>query len=235
VQARQSAAQSTGGPPSARPPGQPIPTVPGGIRSIDLQTGVIKTVIDTAFTMGHVQANPWVTGEIIYCNETGGDAPQRMFFVRADGTDNHALYQETAAEWVTHEVVVDRDHVMFAIMAHLPKLRLKPTGIAVINLRNNEMKIVGQVEEGRGFWHCNGSADGRWAVGDNFDGNIYLVNRLTGETTLVSTDHKMRPDHAHPTFSPDGKRILIQSGLLSNGASLDLMVIPVPFSLQNPH
>ena len=130
---------------------------------------------------------------------------------------------------------MDRDHVMFAIMAHLPRLRLKPTGIAVINLRNNEMKIVGQVDEGRGFWHCNGSADGRWAVGDNFNGNIYLIDRLTGEITLLSTDHKMRPDHAHPTFSPDGKRILIQSGLLSNGASLDLMVIPVPLSLQNRH
>jgi oligogalacturonide lyase len=233
VQARQQSASQPPGRPPTRPPGQPIPAVPGGIRSIDLQTGAIKTVIDTSFTMGHVQANPWVPGEIIYCNETGGDAPQRMWFVRADGTDNHPLYKETPDEWVTHEVVVDRDHVMFAIMAHLPRLRLKPTGIAVINLRNNEMKIVGQVDEGRGFWHCNGSADGRWAVGDNFNGNIYLIDRLTGETTLLSTDHKMRPDHAHPTFSPDGKRILIQSGLLSNGASLDLMVIPVPLALQN--
>jgi oligogalacturonide lyase len=235
VQARQQSASQPPGRPPTRPPGEPIPAVPGGIRSIDLQTGAIKTVIDTSFTMGHVQANPWVPGEIIYCNETGGDAPQRMWFVRADGTDNHPLYQETPDEWVTHEVVVDRDHVMFTIMAHLPRLRFKPSGIAVINLRNNEMKIVSQVDEGRGFWHCNGSADGRWAVGDNFDGSIYLIDRLTGETTLLSTDHKMRPDHAHPTFSPDGKRILIQSGLLSNGASLDLMVIPIPLSLQNRH
>jgi oligogalacturonide lyase len=233
VQARQQSASQLPGRPPTRPPGQPIPTVPGGIRSIDLRTGAIKTVIDTSFTMGHVQANPWVPGEIIYCNETGGDAPQRMWLVRADGTDNHPLYKETPDEWITHEVVVDRDHVMFAIMGHLPRLRLKPTGIAVINLRNNEMKIIGQVDEGRGFWHCNGSADGRWAVGDNFSGNIYLIDRTTGETTLLSTDHKMRPDHAHPTFSPDGKRILIQSGLLSNGASLDLMVIPVPLALQN--
>ena len=97
------------------------------------------------------------------------------------------------------------------------------------------MKIVAQVDEGRGFWHCNGSADGRWAVGDNFAGSIYLIDRRTGETMLLSTDHKMRPDHAHPTFSPDGKKILIQSGLLSNGASLDLILIPVPLSLQQRH
>ena len=182
--------------------------------------------------MGHVQANPWAAGEIIYCMETGGDAPQRMWFVRADGTGNRPLYKETPDEWVTHEVVVDRDHVMFNILGHMPKLRAKPAGIAVINLRNDEMKLIGQIEAGRGYWHCNGSADGRWAVGDNFDGDIYLIERATGEATLLSTGHKMRPDHAHPTFSPDGKRILIQSGLLSNGASLDLMVIPIPLALQ---
>jgi oligogalacturonide lyase len=124
---------------------------------------------------------------------------------------------------------------MFAVMGHLPRLRLKPTRIAVIDLRNNEMKNIGQVDEGRGRWHCNGSADGRCAVGDNFNGNIYSIDRFSGETTLLSTDHKMRPDYAHPTFSPDGKRILIQSGLLSNGTNLDLMVIPLRLSLQNRH
>jgi oligogalacturonide lyase len=44
---------------------------------------------------------------------------------------------------------------------------------------------------------------------------------------------KMKPDHTHPTFSPDSKRILVQSGLLTDGKSLDLMVIAVPQYLQN--
>jgi oligogalacturonide lyase len=48
---------------------------PGGIRSIDLQTGALATVIDVDLRMGHVQTNPWVPGEIIYCHETTGDAP----------------------------------------------------------------------------------------------------------------------------------------------------------------
>jgi oligogalacturonide lyase len=61
-----------------RKPGRPILQHPGGIRKIDLQTGDVSTVIDVPFTMGHVQANPFVPGEIVYCNETGGDAPQRM-------------------------------------------------------------------------------------------------------------------------------------------------------------
>ncbi len=207
---------------------------PGGIRSIDLKTGEIKTVIDVSFRMGHVQTSHWVPGEIIYCHETTGDGPQRMWTVRGDGTGNHALYVETPDEWITHETSSGPDEVMFAIMGHLPYLRLHPTGIAVINLRTNSMKILGQVDEdmgnGRqgGFWHCNGSPDGKWAVGDTFKGDIYLISRKNGQQILLTTDHKMKPDHTHPIFSPDSKRVLIQSGRLSDGQHLDLMTVDVP-------
>lgn len=210
---------------------------PGGIRSIDLKTGEIKTVIDVPFRMGHVQTNPWVPGEIIYCHETTGDGPQRMWTVRADGSVNRPLYVETPDEWVTHETVATADEVMFNIMGHLPYLREHPTGIAVINLRTNRMKIVGQVEEDTrtpatgGFWHCNGSPDGNWAVGDTFLGNIFLIDRHSGERILLTSDHKMRPDHAHPIFSADSKRVAIQSGKLSDGKSLDLMVVEIPENL----
>jgi oligogalacturonide lyase len=51
--------------------------------------------------------------------------------------------------------------------------------------------------------------------------------------TLLTTDHKMRPDHTHPIFSPDSKRILIQSGLFSDGKNLNLMVVALPEWLQN--
>jgi oligogalacturonide lyase len=200
----------------------------GGIRSIDLDTGEIKVVVDVDFRMGHVQSNYWVPGEIIYCHETGGDAPQRTWFCKADGSVNEPLYIETPDEWVTHEVCVDADHVIFNVMAHLPRLRKKPTGIFCINIRTKEVLVLGQIEEGRGFWHSAGSSDGQWVAGDNFAGDIYLINRKTGKKHLLTTGHVMRPDHAHPNFSPDNKRILIQSGLLSNGQSLDLMVIEIP-------
>ena len=212
---------------------------PGGIRSIDLQTGEIKKVIDTEFRMGHVQTNPWTPGEIIYCHETTGDGPQRMWTVRGDGTGNHPLYVETPDEWITHETVSGPDEVMFAIMGHLPYLRLHPTGIAVINLRNDRMKILGQVEEDMpgggtgGFWHVNGSPDGKWAVGDTFQGNIFIIDRKTGERTLLTTDHKMKPDHTHPIFSPDSKRVLVQSGHLSDGKHLDLLEVALPDALLN--
>lgn len=206
---------------------------PGGIRSIDLRTGEIKTVIDVDFRMGHVQTSHWVPGEIIYCHETTGDGPQRMWTVRGDGTGNRPLYVETPDEWITHETSSGPDEVMFNIMGHLPYLREHPTGVAVINLRTHSMKILGQVEEdmGRGrqggFWHANGSPDGKWAVSDTFKGDIFLISRATGERVLLTTDHKMRPDHTHPIFSPDSKRVLIQSGHRSDGKYLELMTVDV--------
>jgi oligogalacturonide lyase len=213
----------------------------GGIRSIDLKTGEVKTVIDVNFRMGHVQTNPWVPGEIVYCHETTGDAPQRMWFVNGDGTGNRPLYKEDPAgwEWITHETFATKDEVMFLIIGHLPYLRERPTGVAVINLRNNRMSILGQIDENiapdrpGGFWHCNGSSDGRWAVADTFKGDVYLIDRHSSEITLLTTDHKMTPDHAHPIFSPDNKRVLIQSGRLTDGASLDLMSVTLPDSLVN--
>jgi len=207
---------------------------PGGIRSIDLKTGELKTVIDVDFRMGHVQANPWLPGEIVYCHETGGDAPQRMWAVNADGSNNRPIYVESPDEWITHETFSAKDELMFLIIGHLPYLREKPTGIAVINLRDRQMKIIAQIDEDMGdnlkggYWHCNGSPDGRWAVGDTFKGSVYAINRRTGENVLLTTGHMMKPDHTHPIFSADSKRILIQSGLLSGGKNLNLMVLDAP-------
>ncbi len=215
--------------------GQRMGAGPAGLRSLDLATGEVKVILDTPFLMGHVQTNPWVPGEILYCHETGGDAPQRMWTVMADGTKNRPLYVETPLDWVTHEAFITKDEVIFNVLGHQSRLRTKASGIAVINLRNDHMKIYGQVEDsppgGRGtggYWHSNGSADGRWLVGDTFAGNLWLIERRTGTQTLLTTDHKMQPDHAHPTFSDDSRRIVFQSGHLSEGRSLDLMVIAVP-------
>ncbi|HZV56439.1 MAG TPA: hypothetical protein VFF89_02085, partial [Sphingobium sp.] len=76
----------------------------------------------------------------------------------------------------------------------------------------------------------NGSGDGRWAVGDDFDRNLWLIDRHTDEMMLLSTGHKTTAaDHPHPTFSGDGTRIEIQSAMLSaDDRSMNICVIPVP-------
>jgi oligogalacturonide lyase len=231
---------------------------PSGIAAMNVKTGAIKHVISVPFQVGHIQTNPWVPGEIVFCWETGGKSPQRTWTVLADGSGLRPLYRESEYEWVTHEAVISKDEVAIAIMGHrqipgssktIPAgtsfaginpgqepewgpsgTREKPTGLGIVNLRTREMTIVGQTPSGSGLWHVTGSPDGRWAVGDDFERNIYLIDRRTREMILLSAGHKRTAaDHPHPTMSPDGTKIQIQSAMLSaDNRSLNICIIPVP-------
>ena len=222
---------------------------PAGLRSMNLKTGEVKFVVDVPFQIGHVQTNPWVPGEIVFCWETGGKAPQRTWTVMADGSGLRPLYPEAPYDWVTHEAVITKDEVAIAIMGHRKVgtddvwgacgTREHATGLGIVNLRTREMRIVGQTASGSGLWHVNGSPDGRWAVGDDFSRSVYLIDRHTGEMLLLSTGHKPNAaDHVHPTFSADSTRIEIESAMLSpdepprdgRPASLpmNICIVPVP-------
>ncbi len=136
-------------------------------------------------------------GEIVFCWETGGKAPQRTWTVRADGTGLRSLYPEASYDWVTHEAIISRDEVAFAIMGNRsPDVddawgrcgsRAHPTGLGIINLRSREMLIAGQTKDGSGFWHVHGSPNGRWAVGDDFARNVWLIDRRSNEIMLLTT------------------------------------------------
>lgn len=220
---------------------QPIKIKPTlcGIRKMNLQTGEVTKVIDTEFKVGHIQASRFTPGEIVFCNETGGDAHQRMWYCTADGKVFKPLYKETALDWVTHETFATKDYVYFNILGFLPRLRKQVNGIYRINLRTDDVEQIGQVEMekdrcaidgqlvGRGFWHCNASRDNRWAAGDTFGGNVWMMNVATGERHWLVSDTKMRPDHAHPSFSPDGTKVLFQSGHFTNGKRLNLMMVDI--------
>jgi oligogalacturonide lyase len=230
---------------------------PAGLMSMNVNTGELKYIVSVPFQIGHVQTNPWVPGEIVFCWETGGKSPQRTWTVMADGTGLRRLYPESEYEWVTHEAVITKDEVAIAIMGHRriggvdstgtdvgganpgqdiawgpSGTREKPTGLGIVNLRTREMRIIAQTPSGSGLWHVNGSADGRWAVGDDFTRNIYLIDRHTGEMLLLSAGHKATAaDHPHPTFNADGTKIEIQSAMLSaDNRSMNICIIPVPES-----
>ena len=251
---------------------------PTGLASMNLQTGEVKFVTGVGFQIGHVQTNPWVPGEIVFCWETGGKAPQRTWTVMADGSGLRPLYPEADYEWITHEAVITKDEVAIAIIAlHRPvfpgmpeqpqRPRPRPvaadgqpapgadrprppgdptqtwgpaggsdhpTGVGIVNLRTREMRIVGQVpigDPGRSDWHVNGSADGRWAVCDDFQYRLWLIDRHSGEMMLLADlGHKTTAqDHIHPTFSLDSTRIEVETAMLSaDNRAMNICVVPVP-------
>jgi len=218
---------------------------PGGIGKMDLATGKAEPVVAVHFKVGHIQGNPWHPGEVIFCWETGGKAPQRTWMVNADGTRLRPIYRETAYDWVTHEAVISADELVIAIIGHR-KIRNDdnssnnegnkieglesfatsddwgpagtkeyPTGIAVVNMRTRELTMEGQVD-GDNFWHVAGSQDGHWVAGDDFARELWLIDRHTKERILLTAGHKTTArDHVHPTFKPDGTAIEIQSAMLS--------------------
>ena len=234
---------------------------PHAIGKVHVKTGEFRHVVSVPFQIGHIQSNPWNPGELVFSWETGGKSPQRTWTVKGDGTGLRPLYPEAPYEWVTHEAVISKDEVALAIMGHRPipgvvdpsrpagtdvgganpgqdaawgnaGTREKPTGLAIVNLRTREMTIAGQTPSGSGLWHVHGSPDGRFAVGDDFSRSLWLIDRKTREMVLLSTGHKdTARDHPHPTFSPDGRKIQIQSAMLAaDGREMNICVVPVPQS-----
>ena len=221
---------------------------PAGLGKMNLRTGEVSYIVSVPFQIGHVQTNPWVPGEIVFCWETGGKAPQRTWTVMADGTGLRPLYPEAPYDWITHEAVITKDEVAIAILAHrkpgLPaddawgpsSTGEHPSGVGIVNLRTREMCIVGQVPEGnpgKSIWHVNGSPDGRWAVADDFQYRLWLIDRTSGEMKMLADlGHKTgAADHIHPTFNADSTKIEIQTAMLSeDGHSLNICVVPVPDS-----
>ncbi len=231
---------------------------PGGIGKMDLTTGKAEPVVAVHFKVGHIQGNPWHPGEVIFCWETGGKAPQRTWMVNADGSNLRPIYRETAYDWVTHEAVISADELVIAIIGHrkirndnaatggegkidgLESFAMSndwgpagtkeyPTGIAVVNMRTRELTMEGQVD-GDNFWHVAGSQDGHWVAGDDFARELWLIDRHTKERILLTAGHKTTArDHVHPTFKPDGTAIEIQSAMLSeDGRSMNICVVRLP-------
>jgi oligogalacturonide lyase len=229
-------------------PGQtPQPAIgghagPSGLRSMNLKTGEIKSICNVGFAIGHVQTNPMTPGEIIFCWETGGKAPQRTWYVKADGSELRPLWPEAPYDWVTHEAAFNADEVAIAILAHRrpgqggASTGEYPSGLAIVNLRTREMRIAGQVpvgNPGKSDWHVAASPDGRWAAFDDFQYRLWLIDRKNGETILLADlGHKYNPaaaDHIHPTFSADSTRIEVQTAMIApDGRALDICVVPVP-------
>ncbi|MCR4824254.1 MAG: oligogalacturonide lyase [Bacteroidales bacterium] len=215
---------------------QPVKVGQGmsGLRKMNLKTGEVSFIRNVPFRVGHIQCSRFRPNEILFCCETGGDAGQRMWYCDANTNEYKPLYVETPLDWVTHETFGTEDYVYFNVLGWQDRLRKQASGIFRINLRTDDVDVIGQVEmdkdresslKGRGFWHCNSTRDNRFAAGDTFAGSIWVIDVESGLRYQIASDIKMAPDHGHPFFSPDGTKLCFQSGHYSNGERLNLMMV----------
>ena len=215
---------------------QPVKVGQGmsGLRKMNLKTGEVSFIRNVPFRVGHIQCSRFKPNEILFCCETGGDAGQRMWYCDANTNEYKPLYKETPLDWVTHETFGTEDYVYFNVLGWQDRLRKQASGIFRINLRTDDVDVIGQVEmdmdresslKGRGFWHCNSTRDNRFAAGDTFAGSIWVVDVETGYKFQIASDIKMAPDHGHPFFSPDGTKLCFQNGHFSDGKRLNLVMV----------
>ncbi|WNH10710.1 biopolymer transporter Tol [Thalassobellus suaedae] len=204
------------------------------IYKIDFKSGKTIKLIEVPFRIGHLQANPYITGELMYCWETGGDSPQRMWYLSIDKkgqVKNRPIYKERDNDWVTHEVFMGPDHILFHLMGHIDRLKVNQTGIYSLNIRTNDLKFHGQADDG-GYWHCNATPDKKWIAGDTFDGKLYRINAndpndvklLTQGHRLMSVSPFSKEAHMHQSVSPDGKWVLFNSSMFTSN---DIMIVPM--------
>jgi oligogalacturonide lyase len=193
-----------------------------GVTAVDLANGTRRNVVEVNFKVGHVQANPFKPGMIMFCHETGGDAPQRTWVAEVD-VGFRPFYRETYEEWVTHEVWWGPDHAIFTIWPYDKAHRSQPHGVVSADLATGTPTVHAQYPA----WHTHGSPDRQWALGDDFDRNIWLIKVATGERRLLTQGHNGEgfDTHPHASFTPDGKAIVFNSSKLG---SEDVMLVEIP-------
>lgn len=193
------------------------------IHQIDLATGKTMNVMPLKFHVGHLQANPVRPGVLMFCHETGGDASQRMYIRKSPTADPRPFYRETYDEWVTHEVWWGPDEALFTIWPKNEKMRAKPHGIARVRLADYSHEVISR----HPYWHVCGIPGGRYAVGDTFAGELFLVDAKTGQKKLLTKGHRPKGSkvHAHQSGSPNGKQVLFCSEMQG---SWDLMLADIP-------
>lgn len=194
--------------------------------TFDLTSGKTRVVVEVDFQVGHFQANPVHPGKIMFCWETGGDAPQRTWLVNKDGSGLRPLYKEHYNEWVTHEVWWDADRVLFTIWPYNDEMRDKPHGVAVTGIDSGAegtMEILSQYPA----WHTHGSNNGKWVLGDDFDRNIWLIRPETKERKLLTQGHNGEgfKTHPHASFTPDGNGLVFNS---SKYGKNQIFYMPLP-------
>ena len=194
-----------------------------GIVAFDGKRQAWRTVLETDWKVGHTQAHPQRPGRLLFCHETGGDAPQRTWYVNADGSGLRPFYKETYDEWVTHEVWWGKDRIIFTIWPYDEAHKEKPYGIAQAWLDKPGMEIIARYPA----WHTDGSRDGQWALGDDFKRNIWLVRMADRERRLLTGRHcgKGFKTHPHGSFTPESRALIFNS---SKRGAPEIVYAPLP-------
>ncbi len=204
---------------------------------LDIENGTWNTEFHKEFmssesagmNLNHVIINPAYDNLVFFCHEgTTTIIPDRIWLLDTDKTSAFNLFrqkqvtEELTGETSGHEMWFG-DGNRLAFVKYTVGTNIGYSGIMTIDLTGKMKEYVSNEYR---YWHCSASpADDRFIVADTnkLDGNlneIVLVDRYTGEAHLLCRPQlglAVHPGHAHPSFSPDGKKI---SFVMNDGSGI---------------
>jgi len=198
------------------------------LMALNLKQRTWVTTTTVHFRIGHVQANPFETGCIMFCHETGGFATQRTWLIRDGEAAPRPMYKAPHDYWVTHESWWKKNEIIFTVWPFDATHKRLPHGIFSALAESGEAKEYARYPA----WHTHASPDGRWIVGDDFQRNIWLIRADSRQRRLLSHGHLSdgHKTHPHPSFTPDSQSVVFNS---SRDGHPDIFMIAIPSDLEN--
>ena len=173
---------------------------------IDTASAKTRTIWETPGGPCHMTCSPTDPGLIMHADSTVPDSEykERVWFLTTDGKQHWHPYTQTPQEWLTHESWLGRTGK--ALICYWPG------GIAEVNPDGSGWRLIAPINA----WHAAATQDGTYCVVDTnwTERGVYLIETATGRMCLLCESGSSGGDkgageqHPHPSFSPDGKRVV---------------------------
>lgn len=167
----------------------------GRVWAIPIDGGPARAIVDRPFQIGHVQFSTNDPGLVMYCHETGGSSPQRIWLARVDGKHSGALFDDPGHPWVTHETFT-RNGEWVVFVRH-------PDGMGMIRPDNTDYRAL----DAQRAWHPGPTSDASAIIHDTHTGEIRLLLPNEDMRLVKLSESELVPGgpHPHPCFAPDDR------------------------------
>ena len=201
---------------------------------IDLERGVSEEIL-RAPAIGHMQFCPNDPDLLLYA----GDPRERIWLINRDGSVNRLLYRQRPMQWITHEVWLSGTSELAFVDW--------PNGVRAVDAATGRVRVIADFNA----WHAAPSPDGLSMVADTNHPDIGLqlfsTRGVPAQRTLCASaassvgDHWKGPfpysegqipvyapqhTHPHPSFSPDGRRIVFTSDKSGHSQVYEIEIDP---------
>ena len=197
--------------------------LPMALYTIEIKTGQVRTFHHSTDWLNHVQFSPADPGLIMFCHEGPWHKVDRIWTIRADGSELRKIHTRTAPMEIAGHEFFNPDGKIIWYDLQTPKGQ--EFWLAGWVLATGE-KIRYKVQRGEWSVHYNVSPDGKLFAGDGggphsvaAPGNgqwIYLFTPHNGAlqaekiVDLSKHDYRLEPN---VTFTPDGKWLVFRSNM----------------------